>query len=129
MIDEGPAIILAEPQLGENIGMVARAMANFGLGELRLVAPRDGWPNERAMVAASGADYIIAICAPVLCTDAPSMSVESKVFAYCFREDSMMRPTSVHAWPWMRKGTGSAALAAPAPKAPKAAATVTASSA
>jgi tRNA/rRNA methyltransferase len=40
--------------------MVARAMANFGLGELRLVAPRDGWPNERAMVAASGADYIIA---------------------------------------------------------------------
>ncbi|MGI9402830.1 MAG: RNA methyltransferase, partial [Rhizobiaceae bacterium] len=59
IIAEGPAIILAEPQLGENIGMVARAMANFGLGELRLVAPRDGWPNERANVAASGAVHII----------------------------------------------------------------------
>ncbi|TIM81580.1 MAG: RNA methyltransferase, partial [Mesorhizobium sp.] len=43
----GPAIILVEPQLGENIGMVARAMANFGLSELRLVNPRDGWPSER----------------------------------------------------------------------------------
>ena len=59
IIAEGPAIILAEPQLGENIGMVARAMANFGLSELRLIAPRDGWPNERANAAASGADHII----------------------------------------------------------------------
>ena len=44
MLTEGPIVILVEPQLGENIGMVARAMANFGLSELRLVAPRDGWP-------------------------------------------------------------------------------------
>ncbi|MCG8446243.1 MAG: RNA methyltransferase, partial [Hyphomicrobiales bacterium] len=55
----GPAIILVEPQLGENIGMTARAMANFGLSRLRLVAPRDGWPSEAASKAASGADWVI----------------------------------------------------------------------
>ncbi|MFA6153835.1 RNA methyltransferase [Mesorhizobium sp.] len=55
----GPAIILVEPQLGENIGMVARAMANFGLVELRLVNPRDGWPSEKARAAASRADHVI----------------------------------------------------------------------
>ncbi|MBD8663348.1 MULTISPECIES: RNA methyltransferase [Rhizobium/Agrobacterium group] len=59
LIAEGPAIILVEPQLGENIGMVARAMANFGLAELRLVSPRDGWPNEKARSAASKADHVI----------------------------------------------------------------------
>ncbi|RVC65656.1 RNA methyltransferase, partial [Mesorhizobium sp. M2A.F.Ca.ET.046.02.1.1] len=55
----GPAIILVEPQLGENIGMVARAMANFGLSELRLVNPRDGWSSEKARAAASRADHVI----------------------------------------------------------------------
>ena len=55
----GPAIILVEPQLGENIGMVARAMANFGLAELRLVNPRDGWPSDKARAAASNADHVI----------------------------------------------------------------------
>ena len=54
-----PAIILVEPQLGENIGMVARAMANFGLSELRLVSPRDGWPSEKARAAASRADHVV----------------------------------------------------------------------
>ncbi len=54
-----PAVILMEPQLPDNIGMVARAMANFGLDELRLVAPRDGWPQEKARIAASGANYVI----------------------------------------------------------------------
>ena len=54
-----PVIILVEPQLGENIGMVARAMANFGLAELRLVNPRDGWPSEKARAAASRADHVI----------------------------------------------------------------------
>jgi tRNA/rRNA methyltransferase len=53
-----PAIILVEPQLGENIGFAARAMANFGLNELRLVSPRDGWPNEKATSAASGAPVL-----------------------------------------------------------------------
>lgn len=56
---ETPSVILMEPQLADNVGMVARAMANFGLDDLRLVAPRDGWPNEKARVAASGANYII----------------------------------------------------------------------
>src|SRR6478609_2716364 len=54
-----PAVILVEPQLGENIGFAARAMANFGLTELRLIAPRDGWPSDRARAAAAGADAII----------------------------------------------------------------------
>ena len=54
-----PAIILVTPQMADNIGMVARAMANFGLEELRLVAPRDGWPNEKARAAASGANSVI----------------------------------------------------------------------
>ena len=49
-----PAIILSEPQLGENIGACARAMANFGLTDLRLVNPRDGWPNEKAEAMAAG---------------------------------------------------------------------------
>jgi tRNA/rRNA methyltransferase len=52
--------VLVEPQLGENIGMAARAMGNFGLTELRIVNPRDGWPNSHAQRAASGADGILA---------------------------------------------------------------------
>jgi len=55
-----PAIILVEPQLGENIGAAARAMANFGLWDLRLVNPRDGWPNLHAERAASRADHVLA---------------------------------------------------------------------
>jgi tRNA/rRNA methyltransferase len=54
-----PVIVLVETQMGENIGAAARAMANFGLKELRLVRPRDGWPNERAHAAASRGDAII----------------------------------------------------------------------
>ena len=54
-----PAVILVEPQLAENIGMAARAMANFGLSELRLVAPRDGWPKKGARAAASGAAHVL----------------------------------------------------------------------
>ena len=52
-----PAVILNAPQLAENIGAVARAMANFGLEDLRLVRPRDGWPQERAWASASGAEW------------------------------------------------------------------------
>jgi tRNA/rRNA methyltransferase len=55
----GPAVVLVRPQLGENIGAVARAMLNFGLTELRLVAPRDGWPSEKARAAASRADRVL----------------------------------------------------------------------
>lgn len=56
----GPAIILVQPQLGQNIGMCARAMLNCGITELRLVKPRDGWPNEKAGAAASGADDVLS---------------------------------------------------------------------
>jgi tRNA/rRNA methyltransferase len=52
-----PCVILSQPQLAENIGAVARVMANFGLVDLRLVAPRDGWPQERAWASASGANW------------------------------------------------------------------------
>ena len=54
-----PIIVLVRPQLGENIGKAARAMLNFGLTELRLVSPRDGWPNPHAGPAASGADIVL----------------------------------------------------------------------
>ena len=54
-----PVVILVRPQLGDNIGMAARAMLNCGLSGLRLVAPRDGWPNPKAMRAASGADVVL----------------------------------------------------------------------
>ncbi len=56
---ETPSVILVEPQLADNIGMVARACANFGIDDLRLVNPRDGWPNEKARIAAAGANYVI----------------------------------------------------------------------
>ena len=60
MVDSGaPAIILIEPQLGENIGTAARAMMNCGLSDLRLVGPRDGWPSESAVAASSGAERIL----------------------------------------------------------------------
>src|SRR5476651_409226 len=55
----GPVVILVEPQLGENIGMAARAMGNFALTRLRIVNPRDGWPNLSAQRAAAGADHIL----------------------------------------------------------------------
>jgi tRNA/rRNA methyltransferase len=54
-----PVIVLVRPQLGQNIGKAARAMLNFGLAEMRLVAPRDGWPNPDAGPAASGADVVL----------------------------------------------------------------------
>jgi len=56
----GPVIVLVEPQLGENIGAAARAMANFGLSELRLVKPRQAWPNDKARMMAAGADRVLA---------------------------------------------------------------------
>ena len=59
VLGPAPIAILVNPQLGENIGTAARAMANFGLHELRLVDPRDGWPNEKALTSSSGANWII----------------------------------------------------------------------
>ncbi len=87
----GPAIILVEPQLGENIGMVARAMANFGLSELRLVNPRDGWPNEKARAAASRADHVVD--AAVLFPDLASALADLNfVYATTARERDGFKP-------------------------------------
>jgi tRNA/rRNA methyltransferase len=87
----GPAIILVEPQLGENIGMVARAMANFGLSELRLVNPRDGWPNDKARAAASRADHVID--GVVLFDDLASAVADLNfVFATTARERDGFKP-------------------------------------
>src|SRR5205807_2159531 len=58
-LSQVPAIILSHPQLGENIGAAARAMANFGLADLRLVAPRAGWPNAKAVAMAAGAANVV----------------------------------------------------------------------
>ncbi len=87
----GPAIVLVEPQLGENIGMVARAMANFGLTELRLVNPRDGWPSEKARAAASRADHVID--AVRVFSDLPSAIADLNfVFATTARERDGFKP-------------------------------------
>jgi tRNA/rRNA methyltransferase len=59
MIPLPPVVILDKPQLADNIGAVARVMANFGLDRLRLVSPRDGWPQDRAWATASGADWVL----------------------------------------------------------------------
>lgn len=59
MTEARPAFILVRPQMGENIGAAARAMLNFGLDHMRLVAPRDGWPNPKAVAMASGAGRVL----------------------------------------------------------------------
>jgi tRNA/rRNA methyltransferase len=66
----GPVVVLVRPQMGENIGAAARAMLNFGLSELRIVDPRDGWPNPKAVAMASGAGRVLD--AARLCPDVPS---------------------------------------------------------
>ena len=86
-----PAVILMEPQLPDNIGMVARAMANFGLDELRLVAPRDGWPQEKARIAASGANYVIDDAAAYPTLDA-AMGDLTWVAATTARQRDLRKP-------------------------------------
>ena len=86
-----PAIILCEPQLGENVGTTARAMANFGLWDLRLVNPRDGWPNERAIAAASRADHVIDKVRVFASTE-EAIADLSMVFATTARRRDMQKP-------------------------------------
>lgn len=86
-----PAIILVEPQMGENIGAAARAMANFGLSELRLVAPRDGWPNPVARTNASGANGIIE-GALLFCSVEEAIADLSFVLATTARRRDMTKP-------------------------------------
>jgi tRNA/rRNA methyltransferase len=85
-----PAVILVRPQLGVNIGACARAMLNFGLTDLRLVAPRDGWPNADAGPAASGA-YEVLAGARVFDTVAEACAGLHLVFATTMRERDLTR--------------------------------------
>ncbi len=86
-----PVIVLVRPQLGENIGKAARAMLNFGLTELRLVAPRDGWPNPSAGPAASGADVVLEQ-ARVFDTLAEAVADCPHVFATTVRRRGVTKP-------------------------------------
>lgn len=86
-----PAIVLVRPQLGENIGKAARAMLNFGLTEMRLVAPRDGWPNPAAGPSASGADVVLA-GAQVFDTVAEAVADCAHVYATTVRKRGVTKP-------------------------------------
>jgi len=86
-----PVIVLVRPQLGQNIGKAARAMLNFGLTELRLVAPRDGWPNPDAGPAASGADIVLDQ-AQVFATTAEAIADCSTVYASTVRRRDLVMP-------------------------------------
>jgi tRNA/rRNA methyltransferase len=86
-----PVIVLVRPQLGQNIGKAARAMLNFGLTEMRLVAPRDGWPNPDAGPAASGADVVLEQ-AQVFATVQEAIADCSVVFASTVRRRDLVMP-------------------------------------
>lgn len=86
-----PVIVLVRPQLGENIGKAARAMLNFGLTDLRLVAPRDGWPNPSAGPAASGADIVLEH-AKVYATTAEAVADCQHVHATTVRKRGVTKP-------------------------------------
>jgi tRNA/rRNA methyltransferase len=86
-----PVIVLVRPQLGQNIGKAARAMLNFGLTELRLVAPRDGWPNPDAGPAASGADVVLEQ-ARVFATAQEAIADCTQVFASTVRRRDLVMP-------------------------------------
>ncbi|RVT84276.1 RNA methyltransferase [Rhodobacteraceae bacterium CCMM004] len=86
-----PAFVLVRPQMGENIGAAARAMANFGLSSLRLVDPRDGWPNARAVALASGAAGILD-AAPVHGSTAEAVADCAFVFATTARARGLTKP-------------------------------------
>ncbi len=86
-----PAVILIKPQLGENIGMAARAMLNCGLTDMRLVAPRDGWPNDTATNAASGA-LVVLENARVFSSTTEAVADLNLVFASTARGRDMTKP-------------------------------------
>jgi len=86
-----PAIVLVRPQLGENIGKAARAMLNFGLTDMRLVAPRDGWPNPSAGPAASGADVVLER-AKVFDTVQAAIADCSTIYASTVRRRDLVMP-------------------------------------
>lgn len=86
-----PIVVLVRPQLGQNIGKAARAMLNFGLTEMRLVTPRDGWPNPEAGPAASGADSVLER-AKVFPTTAEAVADCNLVYASTVRRRDLVMP-------------------------------------
>lgn len=106
-----PAIILVRPQLAENIGKAARAMLNFGLTDLRLVAPRDGWPNPDAGPAASGADPVLER-ATVHATLADAIADCVHVYATTVRRRGVVKPvvTAEEAGAAIRRERGRSAI-------------------
>jgi len=90
-VTDQPVFILVRPQLGENIGKAARAMLNFGLVEMRLVAPRDGWPNPQAGPAASGADVVLEK-AQVFDSVAEAVADCAHVYATTVRKRGVTKP-------------------------------------
>ena len=90
-IEPSPVVVLVRPQLAENIGAVARAMGNGGLFHLRIVAPRDGWPQARAWRMASGADRILD-AATVYDTVPAAVADLHRVFATCPRPRHIIKP-------------------------------------
>ncbi len=91
MEDLSPAIVLVEPQLGENVGAAARAMLNCGLSDLRVVRPRDGWPSAQARAMASGADAVLD-AARLYDTAAEAVADLRCVFATTARRRDMVKP-------------------------------------
>ena len=87
-----PVIVLVGPQMGENVGAAARAMLNCGLTELRLVTPRDGWPNERAQAMATGASREVVDRARVFATTAAAVADLHRVYATTARRRDMLKP-------------------------------------
>lgn len=90
-LGRAPSVILVNPQLGENIGAVARAMLNFGLSDMRLVAPRDGWPNPAAKSTASGADLVLD-GARVFATLENAIADAARVYATTARPRELLMP-------------------------------------
>lgn len=88
---DAPVVVLVRPQLGENIGKSARAMLNFGLTEMRLVSPRDGWPNPSAGPAAAGADEVLEN-ARVFDTLTDAVADCAHVYATTVRQRGMTKP-------------------------------------
>lgn len=86
-----PVVILVGPQLAENIGASVRAMANGGLSELRLVAPRDGWPQSKAWPCAAGADLILENARVFPDVDTAIADL-NRVFATCPRHRHCIKP-------------------------------------
>lgn len=89
--DPRPAFVLIRPQMGENIGAAARSMLNFGLEHMRVTAPRDGWPNERAVALASGAGRLLDD-AMICDTTEAAVADCTYVFATTARDRDLTKP-------------------------------------